>query len=64
MLRLLAERAKAAHVENVQTVLGTATDPKLPAGTCDLILLSDVYHELDDPALMLRHLARALSPAE
>lgn len=61
MLRLLAERAKAAHVTNVQTLLGTATDPKLPARTCDLILLSDVYHELDDPARMLGHLERALS---
>jgi len=61
MLRLLDERARAAHVTNVQTLLGTSADPELPAGTCDLILLSDVYHELDDPAAMLGHLERALS---
>jgi ubiquinone/menaquinone biosynthesis C-methylase UbiE len=61
MLRLLSERAKAAGIDNVETILGTATDPKLPRTTCDLILLSDVYHELDDPAGMLRHLTRALS---
>lgn len=62
MLKLLGERAKAAKVTNVQTLLGTANDPKLPAATCDLILLSDVYHELDDPAVMLGHLRRALTP--
>lgn len=62
MLKLLAERAQAAGVTNVQTLLGTATDPRLPAKTCDLILLSDVYHELDDPAAMLDHLERALRP--
>ena len=62
MLRLLDQRAEAAHVTNVQTLLGTSADPKLPAGTCDLILLSDVYHELADPAAMLGHLERALSP--
>lgn len=61
MLRLLGDRAKASHVTNVETLLGTATDPKLPAGTCDLILLSDVYHELDDPKATLGHLERALS---
>jgi ubiquinone/menaquinone biosynthesis C-methylase UbiE len=62
MLKLLAERARAAGVTNVKTLLGTATDPRLPAKTCDLILLSDVYHELDDPAAMLDHLERALRP--
>jgi ubiquinone/menaquinone biosynthesis C-methylase UbiE len=61
MLRLLDERAKGAHVTNVQTLLGTSADPKLPSGTCDLVLLSDVYHELDEPSAMLGHLERALS---
>jgi ubiquinone/menaquinone biosynthesis C-methylase UbiE len=61
MLKLLGERAKAEQVTNVQTVLGAGNDPRLPAGACDLILLSDVYHELDDPAAMLGHLKGALS---
>ena len=30
---------------NVEPVKGTETDPKLPAGGVDLILMVDVYHE-------------------
>lgn len=62
MLDLLRARAKTAAVSNVDTILSTATDPKLPPATCDLILLADVYHELDDPARVLGHLKRALRP--
>jgi SAM-dependent methyltransferase len=61
MLSLLRDRAKAARIKNVETVLGEQTDPKLPAKTCDLVLFADVYHELDDPAGMLAHVRRALS---
>lgn len=62
MLELLKARARDEGVDNVQLVLGEPADPKLPPGTCDLILLVDVYHELDDPAGMLGHLRRALTP--
>jgi ubiquinone/menaquinone biosynthesis C-methylase UbiE len=61
MLALLEARAKSAGISNVELVLGTPLDPKLPAGACDLILLADVYHELDDPAGMLAKLRVALS---
>ena len=46
---------------NVETVLGASADPKLADGSCDLVLMADVYHELDDPAGMLAHLRRALT---
>jgi ubiquinone/menaquinone biosynthesis C-methylase UbiE len=62
MLDLLVARARDEGVTNVEIVLGGTNDPKLPPGTCDLILLVDVYHELDQPAAMLRHLRRALTP--
>lgn len=61
MLSLLQSRAKEQGILNIETVLGTTSDPKLPRGACDRILLADVYHELDDPAGMLAHLATALS---
>lgn len=61
MLELLTERAAAQSVTNVETVLATDADPKLPPKTCDLILLVDVYHELSDPAAVLGHLRRALT---
>ncbi len=61
MLELLRSRAQAQGVSNVETILAEADDPKLPPDTCDLILLVDVYHELSDPAAVLRHLAAALT---
>lgn len=62
MLALLETRATEAGLTNVQTVVAEPTDPKLAPGTCDLILLVDVYHELSDPAAVLGHLSRALTP--
>lgn len=62
MLELLKQRAAEAKVDNVRTILGQATDPKLPPGTCDLVFLADVYHELSDPPAMLGHLRTALKP--
>lgn len=61
MLALLRQRAQAEGVSNLETILAEPTDPKLPPGTCDLILLVDVYHELSDPAAVLQHLSAALT---
>src|SRR5947208_11912182 len=41
MLDLIRKRAAARKLTNVEPVLGTETDPKLPAGAVDLILLGD-----------------------
>ena len=35
-------------LQNVRTVLGTATDPRLPPNL-DAVLIVDAYHEMDDP---------------
>lgn len=60
MLSRLQENVEKEHLNNVETVLGTQTDPKLPAGKLDLILLVDVYHEFSQPQRMLREMRRAL----
>ncbi|HEX3725639.1 MAG TPA: class I SAM-dependent methyltransferase [Pirellulales bacterium] len=62
MLHMLAERAREANVANIETIEGTETDPKLPDGAVDLILLVDVYHEFSHPAGMLKAMRRALKP--
>ena len=62
MLDLIADRKKREKVENVETVLGTETDPKLPANSVDLILLVDVYHEFAFPHEMTEKMAAALKP--
>lgn len=62
MLDLLRFRAREAKIANVVPILGTATDPHLPAGTVDLVLLVDVYHEMSHPAAMLRAIRNSLKP--
>ena len=62
MLRMLASNAKQAGASNIRPVLCTPTDPKLPAGEIDLILMVDVYHECSDPEATLRGLRAALKP--
>ncbi len=62
MLHLLAERAKEAGLENIEYIQGAESDPKLPAGRVDLILLVDVYHEFSDPEAMLAAMRAALAP--
>ena len=62
MLRLLNKRADEQGVRNISPVLGTFTDPRLPKGKLDLILLVDVYHEFSHPVQMLAAMRDALSP--
>ena len=60
MLRRLRENAAKAKLTNIETVLGTESDPKLPLGELDLILLVDVYHEFSQPQKMLRRMREEL----
>ena len=63
MLDLLMKNMARRRVESAVTpVLGTATNPGLPAGSCDLLLLVDVYHEFDHPYEMIASLVPALKP--
>jgi ubiquinone/menaquinone biosynthesis C-methylase UbiE len=62
MLSRLQENVEREHLTNVETVLGTQSDPKLPQGKLDLILMVDVYHELSQPQRMLEELKKALKP--
>ncbi len=60
MLALLKQRQAKLKITNVETVLGTSSDAKLPAGSLDLELLVDVYHEFSDPRKMLHSLRNSL----
>jgi len=61
MLDMLGKRAEKAHLKNVEPILGTIVDPKLPDNAVDLILVVDVYHEMDHPVEMLAALRKSLS---
>lgn len=60
MLERLRANAAAQGVPNVETVLGTETDPKLPPGQLDLVILVDVYHEFSRPQRMLQSIRASL----
>ena len=60
MLTLLRKRLDEKKVTNVEMVLGTETDPKLPLNSIDLAIMVDVYHELAQPQRMLRKLQKTL----
>ena len=60
MLTILRQRLDKEKVANVELVLGTMDDPKLPANTLDLILMVDVYHEFAQPQPMLRKMRDSL----
>jgi ubiquinone/menaquinone biosynthesis C-methylase UbiE len=62
MLDLLQRKLNLKGIKNVRPLLGTATDPKLPEAGVDLIILVDVYHELDLPYEMTANMIRGLKP--
>ena len=62
MLAMLNAEEKRRGLSNVETVLGTTDDPKLPADSVDLALLVDAYHEFDFPREMMQGIVRGLKP--
>ena len=62
MLQRLSENAALQKVSNIETVLGTESNPKLPAGELDLVILVDVYHEFSRPQRMLDRIRESLKP--
>ena len=67
MIDAIAQRMQNENLSNVTPILGTASDPRLPPGL-DAAIISDAYHEMDDPAdptlvvTLLRNVARSLKP--
>jgi precorrin-6B methylase 2 len=61
-INLIEAKARAEKVTNVATILGTATDPRLPPESVDLVLMVDVYHELSHPIEMMEAILKALKP--
>ncbi len=62
MIDLLNKRIAKRKLANVTPILGTQDDPRLPLEALDLVLMVDVYHELSQPQLMLRHIRASLKP--
>ncbi len=62
MLSKVDAAMREAGIGWYETLLATPDDPKLPPASVDLVLMVDVYHELEYPYEVLARLARALRP--
>jgi len=60
MIDLIGKRIAKRKLTNVTPVLSTQDDPRLPLDAVDLAIMVDVYHELSQPQLMLRHIKASL----
>ena len=61
-LRYLDSRCRKGGLNNVESILGDVTDPKLPEGELDLIFIISSYHHFDDPVALLSKARPALKP--
>jgi SAM-dependent methyltransferase len=66
MIEAIERRMQRENLRNVRPVLGTAADPRLPAGVVDAALIVEVYREMEippaDPVMLLRRVADSLKP--
>lgn len=60
MLDILNDRLQSEGIGNVVTVLGNIDNARLPAGSIDLALMVDVYHEFSYPFEMIKSVCHAL----
>lgn len=63
MIEAIERRVQREGLRNVKTVLGTPTDPKIPEGSLDAVLIVDAYHEMEQPVTLLKNIAKSLKPA-
>ncbi len=60
MLERLVTARDERGISNVQTIVGSIEDPRLPDDAVDLALMVDAYHEFSHPREMMLALRRAL----
>jgi SAM-dependent methyltransferase len=61
-IRYIGQRAERENLANVETILSTSDDPRLPPDSVDSVLLLKTYHEVAHPVVLLSNLRAALRP--
>ena len=59
---VLGRRIQREGLTQVRRILGTPTDPRLPPGALDAVLMVGVVHEIPDRVAFFRHVRAALRP--
>lgn len=62
MLEAIRRRVSREGLQNVETRLGSGSDPNLPEAGLDAIVVVDAYQEVEDRVTFLKNLARSLKP--
>ncbi len=60
MIAYLNNRKKELNNNNVEVVKGGSMSPNLPANSIDMVVMVDVYHELENPAEILQAIKKSL----
>src|SRR5512139_1908166 len=61
-LTAIERRRDSEKVANIETVLGTVDDPRLPAASLDMVFVVNAFHDLEKPVELLANLLPALKP--
>ncbi|HUS86055.1 MAG TPA: class I SAM-dependent methyltransferase [Bacteroidales bacterium] len=61
-LEYLENRCKRNNINNVNTFLGSVTDPMLPEGTADIVFMVSTFHHLEKPVELMRNTIPCLKP--
>ena len=61
-LSKIRARAAKQKLTQIETILGSAADPRLPTEQLDVVLVVNAYHEMRDYDAMLGGMYRALKP--
>lgn len=61
MIESINRRVRRAGLTNVQSVIGTPSNPLLP-GPIDALLMVEVYGQVEDPVTLLRNVRPRLKP--
>lgn len=61
MLAIIEQRSRTEGVQNIETILASASDPRLPVGLVDVVLLVDAYHEFSHPREVMTGIVASLS---
>jgi len=62
MLDFVEGQKKLRKVANVETLLGTVEDTRLPKAGVDLVIMVDAYHEFSHPREMMESILKGLVP--
>jgi ubiquinone/menaquinone biosynthesis C-methylase UbiE len=61
-LEKIRSRAMNEKLTQIQAIHGETDDPRLPSECCDVVLISNAYHEMREYDKMLQGIFRALKP--